>query len=161
MDNERRTELEKKRERLKTGAEAHARAALIADLTAALDAQGIEFRLELADTSWEWVCDQFPVNRWGGIDWALADQTIQYRWESEAQRPELLTQLINAAGLEPGPVTVIWSNADRPAVLISLVDVEAVAALLLDQDFDTWIISREFRWCIESHHDGRMGIMLA
>ena len=161
MDNERRTELEKKRAKQKALAEARSREARIAKFTAALEAQGIEYQVELADTTWEWICEHFPVNRWGGIDWALADQTIRYRWESETQRPELLTQLINAAGLEPGPVTVIWSNADRPAVLMSLVDVEAVASLLLDQDFDTWIISRESRWCIESHHDGRMGIVLA
>ncbi|ROT98920.1 hypothetical protein EB809_12775 [Marinobacter sp. R17] len=161
MDAERRAELEKKREKLKAAAEARSRAALIADLTTDLDAQGIEFQLELADTSWEWVCDHFPVNHWGGIDWALAARKVQYHWGSEEQRPELVKQLINAAGLEDGPVTVIWSNADRPAVLMSLGDVEAVSLRLLDQDFDTWMISKESKWCIECHHDGRIGIVLA
>lgn len=161
MEEERRTLLERKRKQLKAATEARARAALIADVIATLDARGIEYQLEFVDASWEWVRDHFPITNWGGIDWALATRKIQFHWESEEQRPRFLKEIIKTAGLDDGPVVVIWSNADRPAVLMSLVDVEAVATPLFDQDFDTWIVSKESRWCIENHHDGTIGIVLA
>ncbi|SFL91144.1 CDI toxin immunity protein [Marinobacter zhejiangensis] len=160
MDEERRTLLERKRKQLKAATEARARAALIADVIAELDARGIKYQLEFVDTSWEWVRDHFPVTSWGGIDWTLATRKIQFNWESEEQRPQLLKEIIKIAGLDDEPVVVIWSNADRPAVLMPLADVESVASSLFDQDFDTWIISKTSRWCIESHHNGTFGIVL-
>lgn len=73
----------------------------------------------------------------------------------------MFKRLVENVSLENCSVTVIWSNAERPAIIMSLHNIEDVAQVMFEQDFDTWIVCEKHKWCIECHHDGSIGIVLS
>lgn len=73
-------------------------------------------------------------------------------------RPKLYEKILADADLADEIVTIIWSNAERPAFSIALTDSRTIAQELFDEDLDTWIVSKENNWCIECHHNGHLAL---
>lgn len=161
MDENRRIQLEKKREKLKSLAKDRSRVDLISDFVEILDSKSIGYDVVFSTGAWDWLCESFPVNNWGGINWEQVEKKLKYNWSSSEQLPGLFKKLVDNVSLENCSVTVIWSNAERPAIVMSLHNIEDVAQVMFDQDFDTWIVCEEHKWCIECHHDGSIGIALS
>lgn len=160
MDENRRIQLEKKREKLKFLAKDRSRLELISDFIEILDSKSIDYDVVYSNRAWDWVCERFPVNNWGGLNWEQVEKKQKYSWSSSEQLPKLLKKLIDDTDLDNCLVTVIWSNEERPAIVMFLNDIAGIAQAMFDQDFDTWIVCEENKWCIECHHDGFIGIVL-
>lgn len=74
MDENRRIQLEKKREKLKSLAKDRSRVDLISDFIEILDSKSIGYDVVFSTGAWDWVCERFSVNSWGGINWEQVEK---------------------------------------------------------------------------------------
>lgn len=158
MDKNRLEALKQKRLDLKRVEREQSMMDLSSDVIQTLDSKSIDYNLDFESQVWEWICKRFHVHSWGQINWDEVARKDKKTWENEADRVGLYGKIISDNQLTDCLVTVIWSNAERPAFTMSLKDTKAIAEELFDEDFDTWIVSMENGWCIECHHNGHLAI---
>ena len=160
MDKTRLEALKQKRLDLKRVERERSMMDLSSDVIQTLDSKSIVYSLDFESQVWEWICKSFHVHSWGQINWGEVARKNKMAWESEADRVELYEKIILYSQLADCLVTVIWSNAERPAFTMPLKDTKTIAEELFDEDLDTWIVSVENGWCIECHHNGHLAIAL-
>jgi hypothetical protein len=158
MDKDRLNALKQKRLNLKRVERERSMRELASDLVQVLDSKSIEYSLSFDSDVWSWVCDKFPVHNWGQINWEKIQGATNMEWQSAEDRSTYYEQIISDNELGNELVTVIWSNAERPAFRMSLEDSKSIAEELFDEDLDTWVVSKENHWCIECHHNGHIAL---
>lgn len=158
MDKDRLNALKQKRLDLKRIEHERSMTELASDLIQVLDSRGIDYSMDFDSDAWNWVCDSFPVHNWGQIKWEELDSPVKMEWQSLEDRPKLYEKIIADADIADEVVTIVWSNAERPAFSIGLSDSKTIAQELFDEDLDTWIVSKENNWCIECHHNGHLAL---
>lgn len=158
MEKDRLNALKQKRLDLKRVERERSMRELASDLLQVLDSKSIEYSLSFDSDVWGWVCDNFPMHNWGQIKWEEMQGVTKTEWQSAEDRSALYQQIISDNELGDELVTVIWSNAERPAFRMSLEDTKGIAEELFDEDLDTWIVSKDNHWCIECHHNGHIAL---
>ena len=114
----------------------------------------IEARSEEADSIAEWLEKGFPLTG-SQINWQKVPYHIGLDWTNEAELETLFPLLIKDLALT-ARVVITWSDALRPSIEMQLGDVKAVQSEVLGGGFDTWILCRDEKWCIEIHHEGTL-----
>ncbi len=158
MDKGRLNALKQKRLDLKRIVRERSMRELASDLLQVLDSKSIEYSLNFDSDVWRWICDKFPMHNWGQIKWEELHDAVKMEWRSAEDRSRLYEQIIFDNKLGNELVTIIWSNAERPAFSMSLKDTKSIAEELFDEDLDTWIVSTDSDWCIECHHNGHIAL---
>jgi len=158
MDKAQRLLLEKKRKDLQEASLKRSKVDLLSDLIKILDAKYIKYNINFYSDVWNWICDNFPVAEWGKINWDFVEHKNKLAWTEPDKIPELFEKFVSKYNLTDDMVTIIWSNSERPAIDMSLDDAKMVIQDIFDEDWDTWMVPKERKWCIECHHTGSLTI---
>jgi hypothetical protein len=104
-----------------------------------------------------WLESSFPIASWGRITWSKLPDGDCRSWANKwNDLPATFADLCNVFGLGEPEVVVLWTNALRPALRMSLGGVRRHAAQIFEMDWDTWIVCPSGGWCIEVYHEGEI-----
>jgi hypothetical protein len=103
----------------------------------------------------QWLQRAFPIASWGRIDWKRVPDRECYRWSDRSEASGLFTRVTRNLNRDSN-VSVMWTDAMKPVLLLELATVARHLMRILDVDWDCWIFDREEGWCIESYHEGEL-----
>ncbi len=133
---------------------------LIYHVIEALDRAQEKYALLPSDDSMrvtDWMESKFPVASWGRILWPSVPDSTCLPWANKgADLVDAFHSLCDRQDLANPQVVVLWSNALRPGLELSLESVRRHAAEIFNADFDTWIVCESDAWCIEVYHEGEL-----
>ncbi|MEK8020704.1 MAG: hypothetical protein VSS75_027875 [Candidatus Parabeggiatoa sp.] len=160
LTSEQRTKPLAKREKLQKKLARNQQTVLIQALLFEFDSNAIEYDIVWPDyktlevPAAKWLHNHFPITAWGRIDWHHIARIKKCDVGSSCEK--LLGKIIEEQRLGNPVVTLVWTNAHRPSLQIKLCDVVKNVEMIFEQDWDTWIVCSENKWCIEYHHDGEL-----
>ncbi len=105
----------------------------------------------------DWVEENFDVTNWGRINWLNVREHQCCPANNLTEQKKIVVNLLNEISSKDN-VVVTWTNALKPSISLALSDIECVVDALLDTDWDTWIICKSGKWCIEVYHEGEVCI---
>ncbi len=103
----------------------------------------------------EWLENNFPIASWGRIAWNEVTQSYCATWNSNSDLITTFEKIILENQLK-GDVTVLWTNALKSPLKIKIDVLLKYLQVVLEEDWDTWIYSKEDNWCVEVFHDGEI-----
>lgn len=103
----------------------------------------------------DWIENKFPVFSWGRINWSNVPNSICISYSDDSETTNLFESITHDHKLS-GKVIVSWSNALRLPIEIDILLVLKYAKQFFEEDWDTWIYSEQYNWCIEAHHSGEI-----
>jgi hypothetical protein len=112
---------------------------------------------EETDNTTAWLEQAFPIATWGQILWPQVTQKSCHTWQNKWQDlPQILTKICDTHDLHNPEVIIVWTNALKPALRMSLDAVRRHTRSIVEMDFDTWMICPREGWCIEVYHEGEI-----
>jgi hypothetical protein len=103
----------------------------------------------------KWLERNFPIASWGRVTWSSVPNCFCLTWETYTELFSFFQKIVNEQSLE-GEVVIMWGNALKIPVQLDLNILIKYQEIAFDEDFDVWIINREFGWCIEVCHSGEI-----
>jgi hypothetical protein len=129
---------------------------LIQTVLDALDARGEQYRVLYGSESEDavsWLEQAFPVATWGRILWDKVPSSRCTRWATLSDLEHRLRECCERESLDDLVVVVVWSNALRPGLELSLSSAVRHATPIFEADWDTWVLCRVEGWCLEVYHE--------
>jgi hypothetical protein len=102
-----------------------------------------------------WIESMFSVFSWGRIDWASVPNSICLAYSDDLEVKNLFEKIAHDYNLS-GEIVVSWSNALKLPVKIDISLAFKYVNEIFEEDWDTWIYSEQYSWCIEVHHSGEV-----
>jgi hypothetical protein len=106
-------------------------------------------------TSSDWLEEKFPTCSWGRINWDAVPNSLCTSFSDDLEVKHLFDTLIRDRKLS-GKVNVSWTNALTLPIEVDISLVSKYAEKIFAEDWDTWIYSEQYNWCIEVHHSGEI-----
>ncbi|WP_144079948.1 hypothetical protein [Haliea salexigens] len=162
IEDSKRELLEKRRTEAKCASEKRHRINLIEDTLTVLADRSIDYQLLWDRSAEEWLESELPFMVSGAIDWRRVENKRLINGKVDrCNLSKNLSLLASEANLEMADdITILWSNANRPPISMTLESFLDNAIAIMDEDFDTWVISPPGNWCIEYHHSGSLGLAI-
>jgi hypothetical protein len=107
-----------------------------------------------AEALTEWLEINFPITRWGRIDWQNVKGECAFT-DNEERITQLIQELSYKQKLD-GYVVVFWSNVRKPSLKLPFKEALKYLGDLIAEDMDTWICNQDENWCIEVYHEGEV-----
>lgn len=103
----------------------------------------------------KWLERNFSIASWGRVKWSNVPSHFCLPWETNIELSSFFQEIVNEQSLE-GDVVIMWGNALRIPLQLDLNVLIKYREIAFDEDFDAWIISQEFGWCVEVYHSGQI-----
>jgi hypothetical protein len=167
MDERRRDELRKKREKLKRRRELDARLDRLRDLFNTLRSKDIDYKIlypttideiqssGYSDSYTAWLEQHFPIG-FSSIDWSRVEGADRRSVDSNTAVSDTVREMLAGKVAHDCRVVVLWADARTPVIEVPLAAVVENAEELFAQDWDTWVFDPQDSWCLENHHEGTM-----
>jgi hypothetical protein len=165
MDESRRVQLRKKREKLRKQRELDAQLDRLRDLFGTLRSKEVNYKILYPTTIDEvqssgyydsytaWLEQHFPIG-FSSIDWSQVEGADRRDVISDAAVSETVREILAGKGVQDCRVVVLWADAGTPVIELPLTAVVEHAEELFAQDWDTWVFDPQDSWCLENHHEG-------
>lgn len=126
-------------------------------LVTSLKLTGENYRLiNRSDVEYEavasWLETTFPISSWGRIDWGRVPDARCSSWSSTADLVYQLQQLADFPKVQH-EVAVMWTDDEKPLIMLPFRAVLRHAARVVEVDWDCWIFDPNDAWCIEVYHE--------
>lgn len=145
-----------KRSKLHEESERKSRLALIEDLILFLDEESLTYEVKFDDSVSDWISANFPL-LFSGIDWENSPESIKTPFREIVQRDNAISDIVSTYFAGEDVVSVTWSNALRPTVLVSAEVLTKHPAAFADEDSDMWVVQLDKQFCLECCHEGYIG----
>jgi hypothetical protein len=115
--------------------------------------------VELNDSNYlnsgKWIEENFPIASWGRIKWSNVSECTCMSFSSDSEAKSLLDEIVSRYNLH-GDVNISWTNALLMPIEIDILLASKYAEKIFEEDWDTWIYSKKYKWCIEVYHSGEI-----
>ncbi len=129
-------------------------------ITEILDREGNDYTLLGSNTNNYliascWLETNFPILSWCRIDWSSVENSLCKNFSDDLDVQHLFEEIKHDYNL-CGNVTISWSNALKFPLEIDISLISKYAEEIFQEDWDTWIYSDRYKWCIEAFHTGEI-----
>ncbi|MGL5804756.1 MAG: hypothetical protein ACRC2R_07710 [Xenococcaceae cyanobacterium] len=130
------------------------------ELLAHLKAKSIAYKIHIAEDATEttdadlWLANNFSFCWWGRIDWQKVPERSQKFWSSCSDIITNLQQLAIEQQLGDPLIFLTWDG--QIVIELKLSALLEAGEILFYGNWDNWIFSPEYGWCIECYHEGEL-----
>jgi hypothetical protein len=132
------------------------------ELLTALDNNGLYYRIIEKEGDEEkklnnWLETKFPMQSYACINWNIVKDSVIYHWDSWDEMRFSLKKILDSIKNEPDSlIYIVWADASFPLFEITFRALSVIGEIILDEDFDVWLVSLKDNWCIEKYHEGTL-----
>jgi hypothetical protein len=103
----------------------------------------------------KWLERSFPIASWGRIDWTGVEGSVCLKWLDDFELSSNLQTILLERHLM-GKVVVAWTDAMKMPIEVDVDVLSKHCQPIFDEDWDVWICSLDYGWCIEVYHEGEI-----
>jgi hypothetical protein len=98
---------------------------------------------------------QYPIASWGRVEWDKVDKAIIYNTENHDEEVNAIKKICENCNLK-GSIFILWCDISKPCLSMDLSTALKYISDIIAEDWDTWILNLEDKWCIEVYHEGEV-----